>query len=87
MGGSNAIGGCYSDKHLHLLLARSTQPPPALAFASSLCGSSSIDTSLQQPQFSLLGHSDSYKSRCLGAAYTEPEEEAEHAAAKTVVNS
>ena len=66
-------------KHLHWLLGRSTLAPYALAFASCLCGSPSIDTSLQQPHISLLGHSGSYKATCLGAAaaYTEPEEEAE----------
>ena len=78
-GTSNGNSVCYSDKYLHLLLVRSALPPPAIAIDSSLCGSPSIDTGLQQPQISLIGHSDSYKPRCLGAAaaYTEPEEEAD----------
>ena len=67
-------------KHLHWLLARSTIAPyalaaPTLALASCLCGSPSVDTSLQQLLISLLGHSGSNTSHCLGtaAAYTTPE--------------
>ena len=76
-------------KHLHWFLASSTLAPyalapPTLAFASCLCGSP-VDTSLQQLQISLLGHSGSYNSHCSGtaASYTEHEEEAEIAAANT----
>ena len=49
---------------------------PTLAFASCLCGSPSINTSLQQLHMSLFGHTSSS---------TEPE--AEQAAANTGVNS
>ena len=56
--------------------------PPTLAFASCLCGGR-VNTSLQQLQTSLLGHSSSYYSHCSGtaASYTEHEEEAEIGAA------
>ena len=60
--GSNGNIVAAETKRLHWLLARSTLAPYALAphtlaLASCLCGSPSVDTSLQQLQFSLLGHS------------------------------